>query len=174
MKVFQPNICDSPGAAFGRRQQRRRFHLERLGQNHQFAIRDTTKLRFNFRERPATQIPAKNRAAGGKHSLRHLLLIAQLADLRTDDVLRFGHAPKMELDTTWDVRLNCSVFGAICSMATASRMKPLKTIARQCRNGAEGSRQSKSFGTAQTEIHLTVTGAPCGRFQNKSHSTKTR
>jgi hypothetical protein len=34
--------------------------------------------------------------------------------LRTDNVLRFSHAPKMELDTTRAGELNCSVFGAMC------------------------------------------------------------
>ena len=113
MKFLQQKISGSPGAAFGRRQQCRRLHLERPRQNYQFGIRDATKLRFNFRERAATQIPTEDRTARGEHCLRHFLLITQLSDLRANNVLRFSHAPKMELDTMLTEELNCSVFGAI-------------------------------------------------------------
>jgi len=62
---------------------------------------------------PRLKSQPKNRAAGGKHFLRHALLVAQFSDLRADDVLRFGHAPKMELDTKTSGELNCSIIGAI-------------------------------------------------------------
>ncbi len=127
MKVSQKGIPPLPGTPLQRRQKGCCFHLERLGQNHQFGIRDATKLRFNFRERAATQIPTENRTAGGEHRLRHFLLITQLSDLRANNVLWFSHAPKMELDTTLAEELNCSVIGAICSTATAQRKRPDST-----------------------------------------------
>lgn len=86
--------------------------FERLGQNDQFGVRDAAKLCFNFRERGSAQIPSEKRAAGGKHFLRQLLLVTQFPNLRADNVLRFGHAPKMELDTKMSRRLNCTDFGA--------------------------------------------------------------
>jgi hypothetical protein len=39
-------------------------------------------------------------------------LVTQFPNLRADNVLRFGHAPKMELDTKMNRRLNCTDFGA--------------------------------------------------------------
>ncbi len=169
MKFPQGNISILSGAPFGHRQQCRRLHLECLCQNHQFGIRDTAQLRFNFGERAATQIPTEKRATGGKHSLRHLLLITQLANLRADNVLRFGHAPKMELDTTWRRGLNCSVFGAICPTETATPTKSCKIITRQKRTAEKTVAKQISLETAPNDFHPIVTGAPCARLENKSH-----
>jgi hypothetical protein len=94
------------------RKKRADIHLDRICQNHQFGICHAAKLRLNFRERGAAQIPSLNRAARGKHFLRQFLLIAQLSDLRPDNVLRFGHAPKTELDPKTTRGLNCTNFGA--------------------------------------------------------------
>lgn len=100
-------------AAFPHRQEGVHFHLESLCQNDQLGICHAAKLRFNLRERGTAQIPSLNRTASGEHFLRQSLLIAQLSDLRANDVLRFGHAPKTELDTKTGEELNCTNFGAI-------------------------------------------------------------
>jgi hypothetical protein len=88
------------------------IHFQRFRQNDQFGICDAAKSRFNFRECASTQIPSENRAAGSKHLLRQFLLITQFSDLRSDNILRFGHAPKTELDTKAAGGWNCSVIGA--------------------------------------------------------------
>jgi hypothetical protein len=78
MKFSQKGIPPLSGMPLQRRQEGCCFHLERLGQNRQFGIRDATKLRFNFRGRAATQIPPKKRAAGN----RHFPPVIQFCDLR--------------------------------------------------------------------------------------------
>jgi hypothetical protein len=88
------------------------IHFECVCQNKQFGVRHTAKLRFDFRERCTAQIPSLNRTTGGKHFLCQSLLIAQFSDLRSDYILWFGHAPKMELDTKTIPSLNCANFGA--------------------------------------------------------------
>ena len=157
MKFLQQIISGSPGAAFGQRQQSRRLHFERLCQDHQFGIRDAPKLRFNFRERAATQIPTEDRTARGEHCLRHFLLITQLSDLRANNVLRFSHAPKMELDTTLAEELNCSVFGATCATAMAQR------------NIGKAAGKMKHFENPPTDIYPIVTSTPFARLKNKQH-----
>ena len=169
MKVSQKGIPPLAGTPLQRRQEGCCFHLERPSQNHQFGIRDATKLRFNFRERAATQIPAENRTAGGEHCLRHFLLITQLPDLRANNVLRFSHAPKMELDTTLTEELNCSVFGAICSTAT-TRRKRLDSAAGQRKQViGKAASKMKHFENPPTDIYSIVTGAPFARLKNKQH-----
>ena len=163
MRFPQGKISASAGAPFGQRQQSRRVHFECLCQNHQFDIRDATQLRFYFRERAAAQIPAKNRTAGGKHSLRQLLLITQFANLRADNVLRFCHAPKMELDTTRTPGLNCSVFGAMCSVQTTRQKRRGGLAGPQKRRAKTAAGRTNRFQNWQTEIHPAVTDAPCGR-----------
>jgi hypothetical protein len=86
--------------------------FERICQNEQFGVRYTAKLRLNFRQCCAAQVPPLNRTARGKHFLCQSLLIAQFSDLRSDNILWFGHAPKMELDTKTIPSLNCTNFGA--------------------------------------------------------------
>jgi hypothetical protein len=98
--------------SFFGRQQRADIHLERVGQNDQFSVRHATKLRLNFRECCAAQIPSQNRTAGRKHFLCQSLLITQFSDLWSDNILWLGHAPKMELDTKTTPLLNCTDFGA--------------------------------------------------------------
>ncbi len=112
MKNFQREFL--AGTRFLGRQERVNFHFESLCQNDQFGVRDAAKLRLDFGERATAQIPSENRTAGGKHFLRHVLLVTQLSDLRADDVLRFSfsHAPKTELDSRTTSKLNCSNFGA--------------------------------------------------------------
>ena len=106
------HLFSASSARLFRGQDRADFHLERLRQNHQFGIRDAAKLRLDFGKRAPAQIPAEDRTAGGEHFLRQSLLVAQLPDLRPDDVLRFGHAPKTELDSRMAGELNCSIIGA--------------------------------------------------------------
>jgi hypothetical protein len=112
MRTCQKEFFVSARTRFLGRQDRINFHLESLCQNNQFSVRDTAKPRFDFGERATAQIPSKNRTAGGKHFLRHFLLITQLPDLRPDNVLRFCHAPKTELDCRDARELNCSNIGA--------------------------------------------------------------
>jgi len=111
MKINRRNLSASVARPFGR-QNCADFHLERLRQNDQFGIRDAAKLRFYLGKRSTAQIPAEDRTAGGEHFLRQPLLVAQLPDLRPDNVLWFGHAPKTELDTKTSGELNCSIIGA--------------------------------------------------------------
>jgi hypothetical protein len=169
MKVSQKGIPPLPATPLQRRQESCCFHLERPGQNHQFGIRDATKLRFNFRERAATQIPTEDRTARGEHCLRHFLLITQLSDLRADNVLRFSHAPKMELDTTLTEELNCSVFGAICSTAMAQRKKPDSATGQWKKFIGKGAGKMKHFENPPTDIYPIVTGASFARLKNKQH-----
>jgi hypothetical protein len=110
MKNFQREFL--AGTRFLGRQERVDFHFEGLCQNDQFGVRNAAKLRLDFRKRATAQIPSEDRTAGGKHFLRHVLLVAQLSDLRPYNVLRFSHAPKTELDTRTASKLNCSNFGA--------------------------------------------------------------
>ena len=112
MKIFQKEFSGSAGTRLFGRQDRVDFHFESLCQNDQFGIRDAAKLRFDFGERATAQIPSENRTTGGEHFLRQFLLITQLSDLRPDNVLRFGHAPKTELDCREARELNCSNIGA--------------------------------------------------------------
>lgn len=98
--------------SFFGRQQRTDIRLERICQNDQFSIGYTAKLRLNFRERRAAQVPPLNRTTRGKHFLCQSLLIAQFSDLRSNNILWFGHAPKMELDTKTGRVLDCTNFGA--------------------------------------------------------------
>lgn len=98
--------------SFFGRQQRTDIHLERICQNNQFSIGYAAKLRLNFRECCAAQVPPLNRATCGKHFLCQSLLIAQFSDLRSNNILWFVHAPKMELDTKTIPSLNCTNFGA--------------------------------------------------------------
>ena len=88
------------------------LHIQSLCENYQLGIRDTAKLRFDFRERGAAQIPSKKRTACGKHFLRQFPLITQFSDLRPDNVLQFSHAPETELDAKAGSVLNCTNFGA--------------------------------------------------------------
>jgi hypothetical protein len=88
------------------------IRLECIRQNKQFSVRHTAKLCLNFRERCTTQIPSLDRTTCGKHFLCQSLLIAQFSDLWSDNILWFGHAPKMELDTKTSGGLNCADFGA--------------------------------------------------------------
>src|SRR5882672_4802875 len=110
MKNFQWEFL--AGTCLLGRQERVDFHFESLCENDQFSVRDAAKLRLDFRKRATAQVPSENRTAGGKHFLRHVLLVAQFSDLRPDNVLRFSHAPKTELDTRTTSKLNCSNFGA--------------------------------------------------------------
>lgn len=113
MKSLQMRISGLPGTPFiGGRQQCRRFHFERLRQDNQFGIRYATKLRFNFREGAAAQFQPEHRTARREQFLCQSLLVTQFPDLRADNVLRFGHAPIMELDLILLRGLNCSVYGA--------------------------------------------------------------
>lgn len=112
MKIRQKEFFGSVGTRLSRRQNRADFHFESLCQNDQFGIRDTAKPRFDFGKCATAQIPTENRTAGGEHFLRQFLLITQLSDLRPDNVLRFGHAPKTELDCRDARELNCSNIGA--------------------------------------------------------------
>jgi len=115
-------ISGLPGTPFvWGRQQRCRFHFERLCQDNQFGISYATKLRFNFREGAAAQLQSKHRTARRKQFLRQSLLVTQFPDLRTDNVLRFGHAPIMELYLILLRGLNCSVYGATASMDAVQR-----------------------------------------------------
>ncbi len=115
MKFPQKIIPILPGTPLGKWQQDRWFHLERLRQDHQFRIRDATKLGFDFREGAPAQFQSKHRAAGRKQLLCQPLLVTQFPDLRPDDVLRmFSHAPEMELDIKTGGASDCSVFGATC------------------------------------------------------------
>lgn len=63
MKTRQKEIFRSAAARFLGRQDHVDFHVEGLGQNDQFSVRDATKLRFDFRKRATAQIPAENRTA---------------------------------------------------------------------------------------------------------------
>ena len=112
MRVCQKEFSVSVGTRFLGRQDRVDFHFESLCQNDQFGIRDTAKLRFDFGKRATAQIPSENRTAGGEHFLRQFLLITQFSDLRPDNVLQFGHAPKTELDSREASEFNCSDIGA--------------------------------------------------------------
>jgi hypothetical protein len=75
-----------PGQPTGERSTRARgllrekswhLHFESSRQNNQFNIRDTTQLRLNFRERCASQLQSRDRAASGEHFLRQSPLIGQ-------------------------------------------------------------------------------------------------
>jgi hypothetical protein len=112
MTRYEGKSSDLMGASFFGRKERVDLHLEGLGQNDQFRVRHAPELRFDFRERGAAQLPTLKRTARGEHFLRQLLLITQFSYLRADNVLRFGHAPKTELDTKPDGELNCTNFGA--------------------------------------------------------------
>jgi len=112
MRIYRRTFSVSVGAYFGGRQDFFDFHLERPCQDDQLGVRDATKLRLDFGERAPAQIPTAQRAAGGEHRLRQFLLVTQLPDLRPDNVLRFRHAPKTELDSSETRELNCSNIGA--------------------------------------------------------------
>lgn len=107
------------------------FHLECFCQNDQLGICDAAKLRLNFGEGAPAQIPPQDRAAGGKHLLRHPLLVAKLSDLWPDDVLQFDHAPKTELDFRRAGELNCSNIGATSRESEVSGIPKFRKMQTQ-------------------------------------------
>jgi hypothetical protein len=138
------------------------FHIYFQGfcENDQFGVRHATKLRLDFRERAAAQVPAENGTPGGEHSLRQFLLIAQFSDLRADDVFRFYHAPKMELDTNRAGVLNCSIIGATRS----TRMSPHKSTTMRRQLAGNPAIGTKPFEYSPAGSHPIVAGAPCTRL----------
>ena len=80
---------------FGRPEGVRR-NTQGLCKAEQFKIGNPAELCFDFGECLAAQVPARASAASGQHGLCQLLLTAQLADLRADDISRVAHVPKSE------------------------------------------------------------------------------
>ena len=89
------------------------FNPEGFGKDDQLLVSNAAQLSLNFRKRRSTQVQPANRATSREHFLGEILLIAQLANLRPNDVLWFfSHAPISELDCAPCVFMMCSDFGA--------------------------------------------------------------
>jgi len=156
MKSLQARISGLPGTPFvGGRQQCRRFHLERLRQDDQFGIRYAAKLRFDFRECAATQFQSEHRTTRREQFLRQSLLVTQFPDLRADDVLRFDHAPIMELDLILLRGLNCSVYGATHPVKTAQRNRTSEPDSgKPCWESRSNTNHLKFFISKSHDCHL--------------------
>ncbi len=136
----------------GGRQQNCGFDFERPRKHDQFGICDATKLRLDLRECATTQVQSEDGAARGKQFLGQPLLVAEFPDLRANNVLRFRHAPKTELDFISKRNVNCSVIGAHLYGEEIAKMRGLKTqaIGRTTDNG--------SLRISVTDINTFVTG----------------
>lgn len=88
------------------------LNAQRLGQHHDFPIRDTAQLRLDLRQGAPAQIPAQDTTTRRQPLLRDPLHVAQLSHLWPDDILQFGHAPILELDLNCNRVMNCSNNGA--------------------------------------------------------------
>ena len=87
--------------------------LQYIGEGNQFEIRHATQLSFDLRQRGAAHVQSANSTSCCQHLLRQASLVAKFSNLRSDDVLRPGHAPDLELDLRAWPLFNCSGFGAI-------------------------------------------------------------
>ena len=67
-------------------QQNHYVHSERLRQNRQLEVGNTTKLGLNFGKSGSTQFKSKHRTPGREKLLRQPFLISQFPDLWADDI----------------------------------------------------------------------------------------
>jgi hypothetical protein len=113
----------SPGAGLFGWKECGCVHFQSFRQGYEFHVGDTAQLGFNFREGGAAQFQSKHGTPSREHLLRHLILIAQFSDLRTNQIFRLPllssyHAPKMELDAITKRLPNCSNIRAKCRTLT--------------------------------------------------------
>jgi len=89
------------------------LYMQGASQNQQLRIRHTSQLGLNFRQGGPADVPTEASTPGGQHLLREFLLVPNLANLWTDDILFVCHAPILELDCTEFCGVIGSNIGAI-------------------------------------------------------------
>lgn len=87
------------------------FHLQCLGQDQQFLVRNTAHLGFYFCDAVFAHFPSKNFAPRGEHRLAHLSVVPPLLYLRADYILFTSHLPVLEVDAIGLSALIASDFG---------------------------------------------------------------